>query len=526
MKKNEFLIDKLIYVNVIIQLILLALTSRAINFGNTFGFLKAFIFIILSILNFLNFFISIVGSKNNLIKNSNIIGILGILYVIFFGLKIEYWFVNIIKTVCWFELIISYINILTEGLVDLRIYTHVILFYGFILALLKPINYTVFIFFYQLGYLLMGFFPLYIIIFNKRIFMKYGTYSMIFTVFISLVFLFFLLSPFIIFIPDISLNNINEIIIIILLEILKIFLIFKSFFKFEILAKNIKDLKSIFIFTFLFIILYYILKIKIIDSLVLTWMITQLLKFFSLIDRYFFIKNMDMDTLLTKEMKEREYLEKQEHLYSEKITRFLHDEILQYIILALRELKNNNKYENNNHIIELLESTNLRIRQEINLYDPKISNYENLEKVYYELIKEIQSRFNNDNILIDFTFDNSLKLVRPYDLIVYKFLHELIVNIFKHSKGNYSEINIKQVDKEIIINVENIGDYLEGEELIDNQSVGLKLLNMDAERLGGEFNMFSPKKNTLKNEDSFVQIIIKIPIRKEVIYEDFINRRS
>lgn len=76
-------------------------------------------------------------------------------------------------------------------------------------------------------------------------------------------------------------------------------------------------------------------------------------------------------------------------------------------------------------------------------------------------------------------------------------------------------------DGALRLQMKNIGDRLEAEN-DDGNHIGLKLLTMEARKLGGEFTISEEKEG----EEPVLAFYVEIPISKERIYEDFINRRS
>lgn len=236
--------------------------------------------------------------------------------------------------------------------------------------------------------------------------------------------------------------------------------------------------------------------------------------------------NKDSINLSTAYFNLNEIIDKQEDLYNERIISFLHDEILQYIIVSLRQVKEENIIENRKNIINLLQETINKIRGEINLYKPKIKGGEYLCDTYITLIDDLKDRFKNDEILIDFNCYKSLDLVEPYASVIYKCIHEIVINIFKHSKGFYSEMNLHQSEDKIFLTSVNHGDYMDIEDNKNIKNVGLRILELEVKKLGGKIDIKMNPNNFLEEGESSVSIGIEIPIKREVIYEDFINRRS
>lgn len=208
-----------------------------------------------------------------------------------------------------------------------------------------------------------------------------------------------------------------------------------------------------------------------------------------------------------------------EELYKEQVSDFLHDIILQDAILLKSKLEEHYSVFKDEKLFEIANGMINKTRNQINLYKPAIDYKIRMSKNYYDLIRSIRSRFN-DRIIIDFICDDDLFLSPPYDLVIYKILHELVNNIFKHSKGDCSAIELDVKNNIIILNVKNYGDYLINDVIINSDSKGLKIIKREVDRYGGIFTISSSNDF----EDSIVDIKVEIPIKGESTYENFINR--
>jgi glucose-6-phosphate-specific signal transduction histidine kinase len=215
---------------------------------------------------------------------------------------------------------------------------------------------------------------------------------------------------------------------------------------------------------------------------------------------------------------------KKEEIFKEQVADFLHDEILQDVIYIKKELQDNYGILENDKIFQIANKMINTTRGQISLYKPHI-NYEiNLSENYYNLIQSLKRRFGNDSILIDFVCDDKLFLSPPYDLVIYRMIHELVTNIFKHSKGEFSIIELKIEEQMIILTVTNYGDYLCNENINNTESRGLKIIKREVDRFSGILDISSSMDAENMFDSSVVNIIIKIPIKGGKTYEHFINR--
>ena len=219
--------------------------------------------------------------------------------------------------------------------------------------------------------------------------------------------------------------------------------------------------------------------------------------------------------------KESKLLDEYDQLYVQKTNRFLHDDVLQDIILAQKLIQRAGFFDEKEQIERVLKSSIRTIREEINLNDPLLDYGDNLSDHYYRLINELQAKYDKKDILIDFNCPEDLVLPSPYDRAVYKIIGELISNLFKHSRGFYSAMNLRAEKGAVRLRMKNMGDSLEAENDGGNH-IGLKLITMEVRKLDGEFNISEEKEG----EEPVLAFYVDIPISKERIYEDFVNRRS
>lgn len=242
--------------------------------------------------------------------------------------------------------------------------------------------------------------------------------------------------------------------------------------------------------------------------------------FFVMISAYFNYHELgrkEIDGLLNKG-RENLLLDKYAQLYSEKNTRFLHDMILQDIILVQKLVQKAPPFSEREQVLDLLSGNIKKIRQELNAYDPILSPKDSLSDNYYGLIKGLEDKYQNRGILIDFTCSDNFRVSGPYDRFLYKALYELVSNLFKHGKGDYAEIHLEEKQKEIRLSMINYGDCLENGA---HWGTGLKLLDFETKRLDGAFRVEEGRKE----EEKYLAFYLNVPIEKERIYEDYVNRR-
>lgn len=417
------------------------------------------------------------------------------------------------------------------------------LFYKYIIILLWTIGITsgifkmqIYLLIYQITFLSILVYPILFLLLNFRRVKYYGRHLI--PIFLLLIVINIIYLIWIYINPLSGMNNYDLYIYLNLLEVLLSYLVLSAL-KFWNLLKDKKiKIDTYMIISSIFIIgyLYFIKNSKgnsllIIFSLLSIFIILkqiQLLNYYIKLEKYegSSITKGFLDSNLLNEIVETNISDfKKEELYKEQVADFLHDEILQDAIYIKKELRDNYGISTEDRIYKIADRLINTTRGQISLYKPHINYEMTLADNYYNLIQSLKRRFGNDNILIDFICDDKLFLSSPYDLVIYRMIHELVTNIFKHSKGDFSTIELKVHNKEIFLDIVNHGDYLSKNIADNTESRGLKIIKREVDRFDGNLYINSsidPDKNMFENFT--VNISIRIPIKGEITYEHFINR--
>ena len=206
--------------------------------------------------------------------------------------------------------------------------------------------------------------------------------------------------------------------------------------------------------------------------------------------------------------------------FERKSLSFLHDEILQDIILSKKFLEDE---KNMSKSLEIHKGLIKKIRLKINLIEPAfregISHYE----IYRELINSLKEMYPKDKLL-EFYCDKNIFLPSPYEKLIYKFIHELVTNFYKHSKGYFSELRLGFEDGIIFLTIKNFEDYFDEDYNRKNHS-GISFMEETLKTYGGDLILKNKIKKDSKDQ-AYVEFIIKFPIQEEIVNENFINRRS
>lgn len=418
------------------------------------------------------------------------------------------------------------LKILTQNISNGFFYKYIVVLWilGVILGISKS---SIYMFIYQITFLIISAYPLFFLILHYKKIKNYGRHlipTLLLLVFINIAYISWLV---IINNADSGSYNYDFYVYLNIIEAFLSYLVLSALEFWKLIKKEryILDEKTIFVCIFIAGYLLFnrgnlIINIYFIISFILLLKQCQLLNFYkNLVDNKgkYIVKGTSKDNLF-KNMIGNNILDyKREELYKEQVADFLHDEILQDVIYIKKELQDNYKISQNDNILNIADRVINKTRGQISLYKPYINDEVSLAENYYNLIQSLRNRFGNDSILIDFICDNKLFLSPPYDLVIYRMIHELVTNIFKHSKGDFSSIELKIVKKTIVLKVINYGDYLSDDNMNNTDSRGLKIIKREVDRFGGTLDIDSSiNSETLEDifDNSVVNIRIEIPIRE------------
>ncbi|WP_025730736.1 sensor histidine kinase [Atopobacter phocae] len=213
--------------------------------------------------------------------------------------------------------------------------------------------------------------------------------------------------------------------------------------------------------------------------------------------------------LMRKNTIVKELLE--DELNKQVFSEYLHNEILQNVI-AIKNLSSySDQVDFRNEILSISQDMIHSIRVTLDSYQPALDKKLTLIDNYKRLINRVKTNqaFNGS---LEVDLPSELYLPRPYDLLMYRFLEELLINACKYGKNN---ISLKVIFKNQMINLIINNDILIKEQLVESSGHGLDFINKRLQVLGGEM--------TIKEDANKFNVILKLPIEKEFCYEDFIN---
>ncbi len=140
----------------------------------------------------------------------------------------------------------------------------------------------------------------------------------------------------------------------------------------------------------------------------------------------------------------------QEEQINLEFSNFLHDNILQDLLSIKNMMHKSTRPEIQKIITETLDSMNSYIREQMQNYYPVLLSKLTIKENYQNLLAYIAQSFPDRHVSIVFDCSDSLFLVPPYDIFIYRLLKELVTNVYKHSTGEKAWITLTQ-DKGIIV---------------------------------------------------------------------------
>ncbi|QYA41994.1 ATP-binding protein [Macrococcoides bohemicum] len=219
------------------------------------------------------------------------------------------------------------------------------------------------------------------------------------------------------------------------------------------------------------------------------------LEFVHLLEQFeFFMKNYSTK-LMDDDYKNRIYLShaalEEER---ERLSLFLHDDILQNIILALNETKSLDKDGSHAHIEEILDESIYAIREACeDLFPADLDDFglnESLNSLIrrhlYESIIDIQLDYQESNVIID-------KLIK---ISSYRMIKELINNAIKHADAKHIKVEVVESISSLSFKVSDDGKGIPyhnvSDILVRGSNNGLKYLINQVNLFDGtvEFSVF------------------------------------
>lgn len=211
-------------------------------------------------------------------------------------------------------------------------------------------------------------------------------------------------------------------------------------------------------------------------------------------------------------------LQREEQLNLE-FANFLHDDILQDLLSVKNMIKKADHPEVQKIITETLDNMNTYIREQMQDYHPTLLSKLTIKENYQNLIDGISQSFQHRNICISFECSDSLFLVEPYNIFIYRLLKELVTNIYKHSTGEKAWITLTQDNGIITLNVSDNGTA-DADALFSADSLKHHGLAMIIEKV----NDMDGSVTISNNHPHGICVQTTLPMKGDVSYQHFVSR--
>lgn len=214
-------------------------------------------------------------------------------------------------------------------------------------------------------------------------------------------------------------------------------------------------------------------------------------------------------------------LQKEEQLKTD-FANFLHDDILQDILSVKNMLTKAQRPEVQELLAETLDHLNTTIREQMQDYHPVILRNLTIRENYQNLLDAVSQSFPQRDIDVSFECADTLFLVEPYNIFVYRLLRELLTNIYKHSGGNRAWITLSLET--------NTNDIIALRVTDNGTASAASLTSVNSTAHKGIFSITEQVRNlggTITLSDSRphgICIQIQIPMKGELSYEYFVSR--
>ena len=211
-------------------------------------------------------------------------------------------------------------------------------------------------------------------------------------------------------------------------------------------------------------------------------------------------------------------LQREEQLNLE-FANFLHDDILQDLLSVKNMMKKADRPEVQKIITETLDNMNTYIREQMQDYHPTLLPKLTIKENYQNLLDGISQSFPNRNICVSFDCSDSLFLVEPYNIFVYRLLKELVTNVYKHSTGEKAWITLTQDNGIIILSVSDNGtvdaDVLSSADRLKHR--GLAMITERVNDMDGSVTISN-------NHPHGICVQTILPMKGDVSYQHFVSR--
>ena len=209
----------------------------------------------------------------------------------------------------------------------------------------------------------------------------------------------------------------------------------------------------------------------------------------------------------------------QEEQINLEFSNFLHDNILQDLLSIKNMMHKSTRPDIQKIITETLDSMNIYIREQMQNCYPVLLSKLTVKENYQNLLAYIAQSFPERHVSIAFNCSDSLFLVPPYDIFIYRLLKELITNVYKHSTGEKAWITLTQDNGMIVLCVKDNGSA-DTDSLTYADSSKHRGLALSTDRV----HSMDGTVSITQNFPHGICVCISLPMKGDASYQYFISR--
>ena len=209
----------------------------------------------------------------------------------------------------------------------------------------------------------------------------------------------------------------------------------------------------------------------------------------------------------------------QEEQINLEFSNFLHDNILQDLLSIKNMMHKSTSPDIQKIITQTLDNMNIYIREQMQNYHPVLLSKLTIKENYQNLLAYIAQLFPERHVSIVFDCSDSLFLVPPYDIFIYRLLKELVTNVYKHSTGEKAWITLTQDHGMIVLCVKDNGSA-DTDSLTYVDSSKHRGLALSTDRV----HSMDGTVSITQNFPHGICVCINLPMKGDASYQYFISR--
>ena len=209
----------------------------------------------------------------------------------------------------------------------------------------------------------------------------------------------------------------------------------------------------------------------------------------------------------------------QEEQINLEFSNFLHDNILQDLLSIKNMMHKSTSPDIQKIITQTLDNMSIYIREQIQNCHPVLLSKLTVKENYQNLLAYIAQSFPDRHISIVFDCSDSLFLVPPYDIFIYRLLKELVTNVYKHSTGEKAWITLTQDNGMIVLCVKDNGSA-DTDSLTYADASKHRGLALSADRV----HSMDGTVSITPNFPHGICVCIHLPMKGDASYQYFISR--